>query len=490
MKTLLIASLSALVVAVGQAADGLLVWPQFRGPNGSGLADGQRPPIELGPEKNVKWKIPVPSGLSSPVIVGSKLVITAFDDDKLFTIAYNRADGKEAWRALAPAEKIEPFLKSDGSPAASTCATDGERVVSYFGSFGLICYDSTGKELWKFPMEMSQVGGNFGTGASPIISDGAVIVVRDEAKDARIIAVDLASGKLRWERKRQSPVSYCTPIVWDASPTQARSASEGSAGGKQVVAAGHGRMVGYDLKTGAEKWFVAGMPSGCCASPVIAGGTLFFAGWSPGGPDDKENQMPTFDANLKQLDTDKDGSLSRAEAEKAFAGFFDTQDTNKDGQITREEYDVILKFMADGKSSAFALRSGGSGDVTSSHMLWQQTKGLPYIASAIVVRGQYVMIKDGGIVTAYDAQTGKEIYMQRAAAAGKYYASPVAANDAIYFTSLEDGTITVLKAGTNKPEVLAQNPKLDERVGATPAIADNTLYVRTEKHLYAFAEPK
>ena len=159
-------------------------------------------------------------------------------------------------------------------------------------------------------------------------------------------------------------------------------------------------------------------------------------------------------------------------------------------KITREEYDVIMKFMSDGTNSAFALRAGGTGDVTNTHMLWQQTKGLPYIASAIVVGGQFVMIKDGGIVTAYDAQTGKEIYMQRAAAGGKYYASPVAANDAIYFTSLEDGTITVLKAGTNKPEILAQNPKLDERVGATPAISDHTLYVRTEKHLYAFAESK
>jgi len=478
MKTLLIASLAALIATIGLAADGPQAWPQFRGPNGSGVANGERPPIELGPEKNVKWKVPVPSGLSSPVVVGNKLVITAFDDDKLFTIAYNRADGKEAWRALAPAEKIEPFLKSDGSPAASTCATDGERVVSYFGSFGLICYDVAGKELWKFPMELSTLGGGFGTGSSPIVADGAVILVRDEAKDARIIAVDLARGKLRWEKKRQSPVSYCTPIVWDAP------------GGKQAVAAGHGRMVGYDLQTGAEKWTLTGMPSGCCTSPVIAGGTLFFAGWSPGGPDDKEHQMPTFDANLKQLDTDKDSSLSRAEAGKSFAGFFDSLDTNKDDKITREEYDVIMKFMSDGTNSAFALRAGGTGDVTNTHMLWQQTKGLPYIASAIVVGGQFVMIKDGGIVTAYDAQTGKEIYMQRAAAGGKYYASPVAANDAIYFTSLEDGTITVLKAGTNKPEILAQNPKLDERVGATPAISDHTLYVRTEKHLYAFAESK
>jgi outer membrane protein assembly factor BamB len=96
------------------------------------------------------------------------------------------------------------------------------------------------------------------------------------------------------------------------------------------------------------------------------------------------------------------------------------------------------------------------------------------------------MVKDGGIVTAYDAATGKEIYQKRAVAAGNYYASPVAANGNIYFTSLTNGVITVLQAGTTTPEVVAENPPLGERTAATPAIADDTLYVRTAEHLYAF----
>ena len=82
-------------------------------------------------------------------------------------------------------------------------------------------------------------------------------------------------------------------------------------------------------------------------------------------------------------------------------------------------------------------------------------------------------------MTAYDAKTGEELYVQERVAGGRYYASPVAANGHIYFTSLEDGVVTVLKAGAEKPEVVAPNPQLDERVAATPAIADDTLYVRT-----------
>src|SRR5437762_7446153 len=98
-------------ISGGLAADKPLAWPQFRGPDGSGVADGQKPPVELGPDKNVKWKIPAPGGLSSPVVAGDKLVITAFEDGKLYTIAYRRADGQEAWRAVAPAKRIEAYYK-------------------------------------------------------------------------------------------------------------------------------------------------------------------------------------------------------------------------------------------------------------------------------------------------------------------------------------------------------------------------------------------
>ena len=478
MKQLIALAMVGMFAAAGLSADQPQTWTQFRGPNGSGIAEGQKPPVELGPDKNVKWKVPAPSGLSSPIIAGDKLVITAFEEGKLYTIAYNRADGKEAWRAEAPAKQIEPYLKSDSSPAASTSVTDGERIVSYFGSCGLVCYDLSGKELWKFEIPVATSAGGFGTGASPMLAEGKVVLVRDEFKNSRIIALDVATGKPLWEQKRQSPSSNCTPILWDTPA------------GKQIVAAGHARMVAYDLKSGAEKWFVAGLPSGCCPSPVVADGTLFFAGWSGGGPDDKENQMPTFDVLLMGKDKDKDGKLARAEGEKDFEGFFDSMDFNKDGFITKDEYDIIARFMSEGKSCAFALKAGGTGDVTDSSMLWKQTKGLPYVASAIVYGGQYVMVKDGGIVTAFDAKTGEEIYMQRAVAGGKYYASPVAANGHIYFTSLEDGVVTILKAGAKKPEVVAKNPALGERVAATPAIADDTLYVRTEKHLYAFAVKK
>src|SRR5262249_25006877 len=146
---------------------------------------------------------------------------------------------------------------------------------------------------------------------------------------------------------------------------------------------------------------------------------------------------------------------------------------------------------SEGNSAALALKAGGEGDVTNSHVLWKKTKGLPHIASGLVYRGQYIMVKNGGLGTAYGAKAGKPLYLQeRAPPGGQSWASPVAANGHIYFTSLADGAVTVLKAGSAKPEVVVRNPGLGERVGATPVIADNTLYIRTDGHLYAFSSEK
>jgi outer membrane protein assembly factor BamB len=470
----------AVLTFTSVAAADKLAWPQFRGPGGSGVADDQKPPIEVGPDKNVLWKVPAPSGASSPIVVGDKLVLTAFDKGKLYTIAYSRADGKELWRAEAPAEKIEAYHRTEGSPAASTSATDGKHIVSYFGSCGLFCYDVHGKELWKFPMPTAVTVADFGTGTSPILVDDLVVLQRDEMKDSRILALDVHTGALKWEKKRQSISGFSTPVVWDTPQ------------GKQVVTAGYLRMIGYDLKTGEEKWSVAGMPSAVCTTPFAVGDTLFFAGWSPGDTAEKDFKMPTFDDLLKQAGEEKLGHLTREGSEKTMIkGFFDNNDTNKDGKITREEWDANMKQMSVGKNSVFALKAGGTGDITKSHVLWKKTRGLPYVPSGLVYKGQFVMVKDGGLLTAYDAKTGQELYVQeRAVAPGRYYASLVAANGYIYCTSLESGEITVLKAGTEKPEVVVRNPKLEERTAATPTIADNTLYVRTEGHLYAFAEKK
>jgi outer membrane protein assembly factor BamB len=417
--------------------------------------------------------VPVAAGASSPIVAGDYLALTSFDDGKLYTIAYHRGSGREVWRAQAPAKQIERYHNADGSPAASTPATDGRRIVSYFGSCGLFCYSLSGKELWRYELPTAATGFDFGTGVSPILVDGLVILVRDENNDPKILALDLVTGKLKWEQKRESTCSFSTPAVCD-TPT-----------GRQIVAAGYRRMIGYDLETGDMKWAVNGMPVGVCPTPVVTDGVLYFAGWSPG----EDMQLPGFDELIKLSGDEKLEYVTREGLDKTFAkGLFDNQDLDHDGRLTRAEWESVREYSSVAKNSAFALRLDGTGNVTKPHVLWKQTKGLPQVPSGIVYRGQYVLLKEGGIVTAYDAKTGRMAYMKRAVTSGGYYASPVAANGHIYFTSLDTGAVTVLKAGTASPEVVANNPELGERVFATPAIADDTLYLRTAGHLYAFAE--
>ena len=111
-------------------------------------------------------------------------------------LALDRKSGKQRWEKAVPAATIEKYHLTEGSPAASTCATDGRSVVSYFGSCGLVCHDFNGKELWRLDLPTVRQGGDFGSGASPIIVGDLVVVNRDQAKGAELIAVNLKSGKV------------------------------------------------------------------------------------------------------------------------------------------------------------------------------------------------------------------------------------------------------------------------------------------------------
>src|SRR5689334_17674940 len=119
-------------------------WPAFRGPNSSGVSSDAKPPIKVGPTNLVLWKIEVPWSPSSPCIDGDQLFLTTFANKELQTRCYQRANGKLEWSRGLKTGKLEMFHSTESSPAASTPSTDGERIVSYFGSFGLICFDRNG----------------------------------------------------------------------------------------------------------------------------------------------------------------------------------------------------------------------------------------------------------------------------------------------------------------------------------------------------------
>lgn len=449
-------------------------WPQFRGPNCSGVAETAHPPTVFAPGTNQLWKVAVPGGMSSPVVWRDRIFLTTFDGAKLEVQCYARKDGGLLWNRVVPATKLEEFHSTEGSPAASSCATDGSRVVSYFGSFGLICHDLAGKELWRHPLALAETAGGFGTGCSPTLADGLVLINRDMIKNCTLLAVDVKTGRRVWETARPDVrQSYGSPMVWRHD------------GLDELVMSGSLKLKGYDLKTGAERWSLSGLPSFTCTTPVVGEGLLFFAGWAPGKGD---SPTPSFEQMAAGLDKNKDNAITPDEVKGTpMESFFRAQDLNGDGKLTTEDVEGMKQMMASGENVLLAVRPRGKGELGESGVAWKQTRGLPYVPCPLYYQGRVYLVKDGGMVSSFDAKTGKVAYLQeRLNALGNYYASPVAADGRIVVASL-DGKVTVFAAGGDAPKILHQS-EFHERVAATPAIAGNNIYLRTSKALYGFGK--
>ena len=455
------------------AEEGASNWPQFRGPNASGVATDAKPPVKISPTNDVLWKIDVPWSPSSPCVWGDRIFLTTIAEGQLQTRAYNRRDGKLLWSKGVKVDKLETFHGSEGSPAASTPATEGRHVVSYFGSFGLVCFDFKGKELWRHPLPAALSGGSFGTGTSPIISGHRVLLNRDQDQNSSLLAVELGTGKTAWETARpEAAGSFGTPIVWRND------------GVEEVVMPGSIRIKGYELKSGRERWVVEGVTGFACTTPVVGGGLLFFAGWSPGKSD---SPWPSWESFLAKNDKNKDGEVALEEIDVSNRDFMRGMDRNRDGKITQSDWEILKAGAAKAENVLLAIKSGGHGDIAPTHVAWKFNRGLPYVASPLFYDGRLYLVKDGGMISSFDAKTGKTFYLQeRLDSPGSYYASPVAADGRIYLAS-QPGKLTVIKAGGDAPEVL-HRADFGERIFATPALVGGNIYLRTQSKLYAFGK--
>lgn len=446
-------------------------WPQFRGPNCSGVVESDKPPVVFGPTTNLLWKTEVPAGWSSPCVWNDRIFLTAFENGKLVTLGLRRKDGRILWRQPTSAEKIEE-INPVSSPASATPATDGRRVYVYFGSYGVLAYDFEGGELWRKPLPLATLLN--GSGASPALIQGRLLINRDqEGGKSTLLALDSRNGQTLWETPRPDfASSYSTPILWK------RGADE------EVVLAGSVRLVGYGLKDGQERWWTHGLEAvSVCPTPVIGDGQLYAASRSFGG-----GNMPPFPQMLADMDANGDRKVARAEGKGLLGNnaIFDATDTDHDDLVTEQEWNAALVFIAKGDYGIFAVRAPSRGDLTDTHVVWKQKRGIATVPSPLFIHGRVYAVQDGGRVTCFEAKTGRILFEQeRLGADGEYYASPISANGKIYFASTR-GTVSVIEAGDTL-KVLARND-LGERLMATPAIADHKLYVRTANHLWAFGK--
>ncbi len=449
-------------------------WPQFRGVEASGVAaPDARPPRRIGPTENVAWQVDVPWSPSSPCVWGDRIFLTTWVEPRLEVRCYDRATGALRWTRGVTPEGVEDFNTSDGSPAASTPVTDGRRVVSYFGSFGLLCHDFEGRELWRRPLPLALSGGRFGSGTSPIIAGGRVILNRDQYQYSTLLALDVETGRTVWETPRpESTGSFGTPVRWN------------NAGTDEIVLAGSALLKGYDLATGAERWSIGNVTGTVCTTPVVGDGLLFFAAWSPGQAD---SPRQPWDAFLKANDKNGNGAVELEEIPEARRVFIRSFDRDRDGRISAADWDRIKAGDARADNVLLAVKPGGRGDIGETHVAWKYRRALPYVPSPLFYDGRLYLVRDQGQMTSLDPKTGEPFYAQeRLPANGNYYASPVAADGCIYVASLR-GRLTVVKAGGTKPEVL-HTADFGERILATPALVGRNVYLRTQTRLYAFAE--
>ena len=424
-------------------------WPSFRGPNASGVAEGQNLPEEWNTKtgQNILWRTTIP-GLahSSPIVWGNRIYVTSAvssdpkatfkpglygDGDaskdrsthKWMLYALDKRSGKVVWERVAFAGEPREKRHIKATYANSTPATDGRIVVAWFGSQGVHAYDVNGKFLWKVDFGRIDLGAydvptvEWGSASSPIIWKDLVILQCDTQTDSFIIALNAATGETVWKTDRDEIPSWGTPTVFTTSK------------GEELVANASNFIRGYDPRTGKELWRLGKSSKITAPTPIFADDILVVA--SGRGP-----ERPIF--------------VVKAGAR---------------GDLT----------LPDGKTSSDAI-------------IWSRTGRGSYMPTPLIYKGVLYVLANNGTFDAYNLKTGDEIYRQRLPLVGNgFSASPIAADDKIYLPN-EDGEILVVSAGEKFAHLKTNS--MGELLMATPALSEGVMYIRTAQALFAVGRKK
>ena len=456
-------------------------WPQFRGPNGTGVASADAaPPVKFGA---AKWTRALPAGHSSPSIWGDRIFLTSFETEskKLELLCVSATTGEILWRRAAPAPEIEE-THVVSNPATASPAVDQDRVYAYFSSYGVMAFDHAGEAQWTAPLAMPKT--HHGSGASPVLAGELLILNHDAMQGGYLLALDRRTGKEVWKQLYQGAgrvESYSTPLVWH----------------DELILHRAGVIEAYQVSDGARLWSMPENTSGA-STPVASGDMIYVSTWNNLGEDDQRPALPDFAALLKQYDQNGDGAITEAEFPDTLLytqrpGLetiphsqnyvaFRSVDRNRDGRIDQAEWETYRN-----RVSAMATDHGLLAikvEKDKPQVMWRENTSIPEVPSPLLYQGRLFLVRNGGVASCLDAATGKVIYRARVGAPGAYFASPVAADGRVYFASSE-GVVTVIAAAGDQLKVLARN-ELGAEMIATPAIVGKAIYVRTLRNLASF----
>lgn len=399
-------------------------WPQFRGPFGDGYVSRGTSttgvPLTWSETENVKWKTEIPHrGWSSPVVCEGQVWITTATTDgrEFFAICVDAATGEvRKNEKLFTCEKPEPLGNNVNCYATPTAAIEPGRVFIHFGSYGTACVDTrTFEVLWK--REDLQCRHYRGPASSPILFRDMVLLTMDGVDLQYVIALDKKTGKTVWKTDRS--------VAWNDEHVPGQMARDGDlrkAHSTPLLIEHDGKPV---LLTGGAK--------AAYGYDAVNGKELWrvqYPAWSAA-------PMPVY-------------------------------------------YDGLALFITGlGKTELHAVRLGGSGDVTDTHVAWKLDSMVAKTASPILVSNLFYMVSDDGMVTCLEPATGKQVWRQRIP--GNYSASPIFVDGNIMFFS-QQGKTTVIKPGATFEQVGVNS--LDSGFMASPAVAGKALILRTKTHLY------
>lgn len=440
----LIFAAACLLLPAGLLAEN---WPSFRGPNGSGLGDGEPPTSwNLKAGSNVTWAATI-EGLanSSPIIWEDRVFLTTavsesanpkfetdptwgygiVDGDEPWTwkvICLEKQSGKRLWDKTAHRGVPKQKRHTEATQANCTPVTDGHHVVAMFGSEGMFCYTLEGELVWKVDFGLLRSAPEnaphleWGFSSSPIIYQDKVIMQCDVVGNGFVAVLDLKSGRELLRIKRNDMPTWATPTVYDGK------------GQPQIICNGYKQIASYDLVSGKENWHLSGRGDIPVPRPVVADGLVYLTSNHKGRA-------------IYAVDPSAQGDLTPKGEDQLPAG-----------------------------------------------LVWWNSRLGSYLPVPLVVQGIVYVPDERGMISAFDAKTGQVYYSQQRWVEGegaRYYASPVAAGGNLYQPSLT-GQIHVLRLG-KQFERISSNP-MEESCYATPAISDGKLFVRTRSHLYCLAK--